>query len=165
MPSTATHSRSIANPLDRVENLAESLSWNLDRTSDCEIVMAVGGGWADLNISLIWREDLESLHFCCTPELRVPGKRRDEVLRLVSLINAQLMQGHIDMWADGTIIYRNALLLSGGAEANDAQCRAMVALGVDAMHHYFPAFNFVIWAGLDAEKALESALLETMGEA
>jgi hypothetical protein len=33
------------------------------------------------------------------------------------------------------------------------------------MHHYYPAFNFVIWAGLDAEKALESALLETVGEA
>ena len=165
MTATANISRPIANPLDRVERLAETRSWNLDRTNDNEIVIAVGGGWSDFNISLTWRDDLESLHFCCMPELRVPGKRRDEALRLVSLINAQLMHGHIDMWTDGTILYRNTLLLTGGAEANDSQCEMMVSLGVDAMHHYYPAFNFVIWGGLDAEKALECALLETMGEA
>jgi len=165
MSTTATELRHYSNPLDRMERLAEKRSWNLDRTNDNEIVMAVGGGWSDLNISLTWRDDLESLHFCCMPELRVPGKRRDEVMRLVSLINSQLMQGHLDMWSDGTIVYRNALCLAGGAEANDQQCEAMVALGVEAVHHYYPAFNFVIWAGLDAEKALESAMLETVGEA
>ncbi|MEO9166996.1 MAG: YbjN domain-containing protein, partial [Aestuariivirga sp.] len=143
MTATANLSRPLANPLDRLERLAETRSWHLDRTNDNEIVMEVGGGWSDLNISLTWRDDLESLHFCCMPELRVPGKRRDEALRLVSLINAQLMHGHIDMWTDGTIVYRNTLLLTGGAEANDSQCEAMVSLGVDAVHHYYPAFNFV----------------------
>ena len=165
MSATSTQASNFSNPLDRMERLAETLSWQLDRTNVNEIIMAVDGGWADLNISLTWREDLESLHFCCMPELRVPGKRRDEMLRLVSMINAQLLQGHIDMWADGTIVYRNALNLSGGAQANDQQCEAMVALGVDAVHHYYPAFNFVIWGGLDADKALASALLETVGEA
>ena len=165
MSATQTLARTVSNPLDRMERLAETLSWQLDRTNDNEIIMAVGGGWADLNISLTWRDDLESLQFCCMPELRVPGKRRDEVLRLVSLINAQLLHGHIDMWTDGTIVYRNALLLAGGAEANDQQCEAMVSIGVDAVHHYYPAFNFAIWGGLSAEKALECALLETMGEA
>lgn len=165
MTATSTHIRNFVNPLDRMEQLAETLSWQLDRTNDNEITMAVGGGWSDLNISLTWRDDLESLHFCCIPELRVPGICRDEVLRLVCLINAQLLQGHIDMWADGTIVYRNALLLAGGAEANDQQCQAMVALGVDAVHSYYPAFNFAIWGGLSAEKALECALLKTMGEA
>jgi hypothetical protein len=165
MPALSSAARHYSNPLDRLERLAEARSWNLDRTNDNEIVMAIGGSWSDLTISLTWRDDLESLHFCCMPELRVPGKRRDEALRLVSLINSQLMQGHLDIWADGTIAYRNALLLTGGAEANDQQCEAMVALGVEAVHHYYPAFNFVIWAGLDAEKALESAMLETVGEA
>ncbi len=165
MNTAATDLRHNSNPLDRMERLAEKRSWSLDRTNDNEIVMAVGGSWSDLNISLTWRDDLESLHFCCMPEMRVPEKRRDEVMRLITLINSQLMQGHLDLWADGTIVYRNSLCLAGGAEANDQQCEAMVALGVEAVHHYYPAFNFVIWAGLDAEKALASALLETVGEA
>jgi len=165
MSATEHHARSFSNPLDRMERLAEKRSWSLDRTNDNEIVMAVGGGWSDINISLTWRDDLESLHFCCMPDLRVPGARRDEVMRLLSLINSQLMQGHLDMWTDGTIVYRNALCLAGGAEANDAQCEAIVALGVEAVPHYYPALNFVIWGGLDAEKALESAMLVTVGEA
>ena len=41
----------------------------------------------------------------------------------------------------------------------------MIGLGVDAMHTYYPAFNFVIWAGQSADEALANALLETMGEA
>ncbi len=160
----ATH-REAPNPLDRVERIAESRSWHLDRTNDHEVIMLVGGGWADLTLSLTWRDDLESLHFACTIDMKVPDKRRDEVTRLLTMINAQLVQGHFDLWDNGTIIYRYTLLLAGGAEANDEQCEAIIHTGVESMHTYYPAINFVIWAGQSAEESLKNALLETMGEA
>jgi hypothetical protein len=153
------------NPLDRVERLAESHDWNIDRTNDHEVVMQVAGGWADLNLSFTWRDDLESLQFACVLDLRVPAKRLEEVAKLLSIINAQIIHGHFDLWADGSIVYRNALLLAGGAEANDAQCETMIRIGVDAAQRYYPAIQFVVWAGHSAEDALQSALLETMGEA
>jgi hypothetical protein len=62
-------------------------------------------------------------------------------------------------------VYRYALLLAGGAEANDAQCEAVIRIGVEASQRYYPAIQFVVWAGHSAEDALQSALLETMGEA
>jgi hypothetical protein len=71
MAATATEHRNSKNPLDRVERLAESREWHLDRTNDHEVVMLVGGGWADLSISLTWRDDMESLHFAVTPDLNV----------------------------------------------------------------------------------------------
>jgi hypothetical protein len=153
------------NPLDRLEQLAESHSWRMDRTNDHEVVMMVAGSWSDLNISLTWRDDHESLHFACSPDVKVPEPRRAEVTKLLNLINAQLLHGHFDLWSDGTILYRDALLLMGGAEVNDAQCEVLIRTGVDATHTYYPAINFVIWAGHSAERALQSALLETMGEA
>ena len=153
------------NPLDRVERLAESHHWSVDRTNDHEVVMLVGGGWADLNLSFTWRDDLESLHFACVLDLRVPQKRRDEVAKLLAIINAQMMHGHFDLWADGAIVYRYALVLAGGAEANDAQCESVIGMGVNAAQRYYPAIQFVVWAGHSAEEALQSALLETMGEA
>jgi len=36
---------------------------------------------------------------------------------------------------------------------------------VEACERYFPAFQFVIWAGKSAESAIESSLFETMGHA
>jgi hypothetical protein len=156
----------LSNPLDRVERIAERQEWTLDRPSSDEIVMAVSGGWCDLSLNMSWRDDLESLFMHGAYELKVPEKRQDEVARLLSLINARQMHGHFDFWAaDGTIIYRNSLLLAGGAEANDGQCEGMIRLAVDTCQRYYPAIQFVIWAGHSAEQALDSALLETHGEA
>ncbi len=165
MRAVETTQRQGPNPLDRVERLAEARSWHMDRTNDHEVLMLVGGGWADFNVSLTWRDDLESLHFACTLDLKVPDKRRDEVAKLLAMINAQLIHGHYDLWADGSIVYRYALLLAGGAEANDAQCESIIRGGIETTQTYYPAVQFVIWAGHTAEEALKSALLETMGEA
>ena len=165
MPAAESVNRNNQNPLDRVERLAESRCWHSDRTNDHEVLMLVGGSWADMNVSFTWRDDLESLHFACTLDLKVPDKRRAEVAKLLALINAQLVHGHYDLWADGAIVYRYALLLSGGAFANDAQCEEMIRIGVRTTHTYYPAIQFVIWAGHSAPDALKNALLETMGEA
>ncbi len=154
------------NPLDRVERLAESRRWPLDRTSEDEVVMSVAGGWCDLTLSLSWRDDLESLQTVCALDLKVPEARQTEVMRLICLVNARLMQGHFDFWAQGgTILFRDNLSLAGGAEANDAQCDSMIRSGLDNCQRYYPAIQFVIWAGQSAEKAIENALLDTQGEA
>jgi hypothetical protein len=41
----------------------------------------------------------------------------------------------------------------------------MIQLALAACERYFPALQFVIWAGRSAGEALDSSLLETMGEA
>jgi hypothetical protein len=62
-------------------------------------------------------------------------------------------------------LFRNGLLLTGGAQATEAQCEALIDLALDACERYFPAFQFVIWAGKSADDAMRSCLIETMGEA
>lgn len=154
------------NPLDRVERLAERHHWPLDRMSEHEAVMTVSGGWCNLDLSLAWRDDLELLQSACTFDLRVPEARQTEVMRLICLINARLMQGHFDFWAkDGTILFRDTLSLAGGAEANEAQCDGLIRDGLDNCQRYYPALQLVIWAGQTSEQALDNALLETAGEA
>jgi hypothetical protein len=166
MTTTTSFYDSHLNPLDRMERLAEIKHWSVDRLSEEEVLMTVTGGWCDLNLSLSWRDDLESLLVGAAYDIKVPGKRRDEVSRLLNQINNRLIHGHFDFWeVDGMIIYRHALLLAGGAEANDAQCEALVRIALDACQKFYPAIQFVIWAGHTAEQALDSALLETRGEA
>ena len=156
----------LPNPLDRVERLAEARHWAFDRATPSEVTMRIEGGWSDLTVSLNWRDDLETLHVAATFEVKVPPARRDETSRLIARINEQQLHGHFDLWtADGSLVYRNNLLLTGGAEANDAQCETLIRLAVETCERYFPAVQFVVWAGRNAEEALESSLLETVGEA
>jgi hypothetical protein len=154
------------NPLDRVQRLAELRRWPMDRTSDDEVVMRISGGWCNLNLSLYWRDDLEDLQVICAYDVKVQAANQLEVMRLFSLINAQLVHGHFDVWpSDGSVTFRHSLILAGGAEANDAQCDALILASVNACQRYYPALQFVMWAGHTAEAAIENALLETHGEA
>lgn len=166
MPAVLSLLQEQPNPLDRVEELATANDWLIERVGDDEINMVVEGTWSDLHLCANWRPDLEGLHVACTFDLKVPRIHREEVLRLSALINEQLYFGHFDVWRqEGVVVFRNGLLLTGGAEASRAQCESLIRLAVETCERYFPAFQFVIWAGKEAEEALQSSLIETVGEA
>jgi hypothetical protein len=154
------------NPIDRVERIAAVRDWPLDRTTEDEATLVVECADFDFHVTLNWREELETLHVASSFDMKIALPRRDEVGRLLSLINEQLMHGHFDQWREnGCIVYRHSLVLAGGAEANDAQCEAMIELAVTNCERFYPAVQFVVWAGRSAEDALAGCLFETAGEA
>lgn len=166
MALQALESEELSNPLDRVERIAEAYQWAFSRTDSREVMMEVSGGWSDMTISLNWRDEFEILHMAVSLEVKVPPARRDEVAKLLARINEQLLVGHFDLWhSDGSLLFRNSLLLSGNAEANDPQCEALIRFAVETCERYFPAVQFVVWAGQSASDALEAAMIETWGEA
>ena len=86
--------------------------------------------------------------------------------QLISLINEQMWVGHFDLWSqDGLVMYRHALVLAGGVEASSRQCEALLGTALDACERYFPAFQFVVWAGKTAREAIDAAMFDTAGEA
>ena len=96
----------------------------------------------------------------------VPEARRGEIYRLLAMVNEQLWLGHFDLWSEeGLVMYRDGLVLSGGAEASGRQCEALLENAVSAAERYYPAFQFVIWAGKTAREAMDATLFETAGEA
>ncbi len=155
-----------SHPLDKIEHIASLQEWSFDRSADDEINITVSGHWADYHLSFNWRDDLEGLHLACAFDLKVTPARRDEIYRLIAIVNEQLWLGHFDIWAqEGVLMFRNCLLLAGGADVTNAQCEALLQMSVEACERYFPAFQFVIWAGKSAEEAIESSLFETVGHA
>jgi hypothetical protein len=166
MPSLQSRTQDSSNPLDRVERLAHAHDWFVDRAGDDEVSLLVSATWGDLHLCLNWRDDIEGLHLACTFDQRIPQPRREDVARLLSLVNEQLYFGHFDIWRqDGSIVFRNGLTLAGGAELNEAQCKTLISIAIEACERYYPALQFVIWAGKSAEEAIASSLLETVGEA
>ena len=80
------------------------------------------------------------------------------------MINEQLWVGHFDLWIqDGMVMFRHALVLAGGVEASDRQCEALLGSALDACERYFPAFQFVVWAGKSAREALERRHVRDLG--
>lgn len=154
------------NPVDLVERMASLNDWSFERSGDCEISLSIAGRWTDYHVSFQWMGEIEALHLACAFDIKVPEARRPEVLKLLAMVNEQLWVGHFDFWTDeGMVMYRNALLLAGGATASGRQCEALLKSALDAAERCFPAFQFVIWAGKTAKEAMDATLFETAGEA
>ena len=153
-------------PLDVVEHMAAGNNWPFERAGEDEIALVVHGRWTNYQVSFTWMRDIEALHLACAFDMKVPELRLLEVQQLIALINEQLWIGHFDVWTqNGVVMFRHALLLAGGAAASNSQCEAVLGTALDASERYFPAFQFVVWAGKSAREAMESAMFETSGEA
>jgi hypothetical protein len=154
------------NPLDVVEGVAAVNGWSFERATEDEITLVVAGHWTDYQVSYTWMDDIEALHLACAFDLKVPEARRGEVQQLLSLINEQMWVGHFDLWPqDGLVMYRHALVLAGGVAASGRQCESVLSMAVEASERYFPALQYVLWAGKTARDALDAAMFETSGEA
>jgi hypothetical protein len=154
-----------SNPVDMIEFVAATNDWTFERSGEDEIAMTVEGSWTDYNVSFSWMEECEALHLACAFDLKIPDIRVNEVIRLLSQVNGQTLMGHFDLWRrEDVVIFRQSLLLAGGAEPTNQQVEVLLSSALDACETYFQAFQFVVWSGLDAKSAMEAVLFETVGE-
>ncbi len=156
----------IPNPLDTIEKVVSAESWPFDRNGEDELNISVSGQWCEYQLTFNWREDLEALHLACAFDMRVPDSRRAEIHALLAMINEQMWIGHFDLWSDeGIVLFRHGMLMHGGANVNGEQCEALVRLAVEACERYYPAFQFVLWAGKSATDAVASCMFDVEGHA
>jgi len=159
-----TDSRS--NPIAVVEEIAAFNDWTFERSGIDEVTILAKGVWADYELSFTWMNQIEALHLACAFDMKIPEARLAEVQRLIAAINEQLWVGHFDLWTStGLLMYRQALVLPNGIIASEAQCETMFVGAVQACERYYPAFQFVVWAGKTASEVMGAALFDTVGEA
>ena len=153
-------------PVDVIEQVAHTNDWAFERSGDDEISISVAGTWTDYQVSFSWMEDFEALHLACAFDIKVPEARALEIMRLLSLINEQMLFGHFDLWEqEGAIMFRQSLLLAGGAEPTSQQVEVLLSSALEACECYYQSFQFVVWSGTSAKDALASVLFETEGNA
>ncbi len=152
--------------MDTVERLAAFHDWSFDRDDEDEISISVEGRSATFHVAFTWLPDIEALHVGCAFDLKVTERRRPAMLALVALINEHLWVGHFDLWSgEDVVMFRHALLMTGGADSDGRQCEAILKTAVSACDRYYQAFQLVLWAGKQPREALDCALFETQGEA
>jgi len=154
------------NPLEVVEDIARTNAWPFERQVEDEISFLIAGSCANYQVSFTWMSAIEVLHLSCAFDLKPPGARRSAVQELVTSINEQLWLGHFDIWVkDGVVLFRHAIPLAGGLAVSPAQCQVILGSAVDSCERYYPAFQYVAWAGKSAGDAMNSVMMQTVGEA
>ncbi|MBC8129086.1 MAG: YbjN domain-containing protein [Rhizobiaceae bacterium] len=154
------------NPVDVIELVAANRDWAFERHCDDEIAMSVEGVFSEYAVTFAWLPDNEALHLGCAFDMTIPEHRRVEMLRLLARINEQLLIGHFDLWpTEGAIMFRHALLLSGGADPTSQQAERLLGSALETCERFYQAFHFVVWANKDADDALVCSLFETVGNA
>ncbi len=155
-----------SNPIDLVDEISSRNDWAAERTSADELTLTVIGQWCDYNVSLNWRDDLETLHIACAFDAKVPDNRLPEVYRLVAQINEQLWLGHFELWSgSGLIVFRHAALVGEGETMSFEHAEAISEAALEECERFYPVFQFVLWGGKSPTEAIAAALIDTHGEA
>jgi len=153
----------IDDPLENVELAASIQNWTFDRT-DNEVSIIANGKHNNYQLSVSLQNNSNGLNVICGFDLRFNKKNKFQILKLVSSINAQLWLGHFDVWdKEGLIVYRNSSILE--KSPNLKTIETLLNDAVSSIDLYFPAFQYILWAGKDSEEALQTVLFETRGEA
>lgn len=149
------------NPLDTFWRIAIGEGYDKERISTRELHISVPGLWCDHHIALSWSAADEELQLILAFDTRVPGGRTDTLCRLMSLLNERVAVGHFDFWQkDEALVYRHSMSLAGEARLSADQAMAMVASALAAADKGYPACQYVIWAGMNPQEALDTALME-----
>ncbi|OYY38260.1 MAG: hypothetical protein B7Y08_23350 [Rhodospirillales bacterium 24-66-33] len=161
-----TRLKSDLNPLEMIEKVVSANDWPFDRTSDREIAVEVAGRWCDYRMFFSWRDDVEALHFTCAYDVRIPAERHSDIHGLLALINEKMWLGHFDLWTEeGLPMFRHAIPLRGTKGLMAEQLNDLVEVAITESERFYPAFQYVIWAGKSPADALTASILETVGEA
>ncbi len=153
----------IDDPLENVELAASIQNWIFDRTGN-EVSIIANGKHNNYQLSVSLQNNSNGLNVICGFDLRFNKKNKFQILKLVSSINAQLWLGHFDVWdKEGLIVYRNSSILE--KSPNLKTIETLLNDAVSSIDLYFPAFQYILWAGKDSEEALQTVLFETRGEA
>jgi len=158
-------------PIDTLEHYFRSHDWNFEREGDEEIMASFKGSWSEYELRGLWRADDQVLQFIAMTGISTGASAnadRAAIYELLGLINEQLWIGHFELWsADGTILFRHAMLLDGSDEPGLSlpQAHGLVDAAIEECERYYPAFQFALWGGKSPRDALAAALTDTEGEA
>ncbi len=155
----------IAESLDSAEAVLVSESRPFERV-DNEIHFSASISYTELHGHISVREDKSSFGFAYIFEQKVPQNKRADVAALICLLNEALWIGHFEInTAEDNILWRYTISLIARNDPEPAEIAAIMAAGVEACEKFYPAFNFMLWAGKTPEQAAQAALFETAGEA
>lgn len=154
------------NPLEVIEQIVAANDWPFDRSREDELAVTIAGTWCEYHMYFSWRDDFRALQMTCAFDFRVNERVRTSVCELLSMINERMWIGHFDLYSEeGYPMFRHTALLRGGWDTGSSQFEDMIEIALNECERFYPAFQFVMWAGKTPQQAVTACMFETAGQA
>lgn len=151
--------------LDSIEAVLVSQNRPFERLEQ-EIHFSASTSYTEMHGHFSIRDDKTSCALSYIFEQKVPNGRRADVHALICILNETMWLGHYEINSlEENIVWRHTISLIGRQEPEPQELAAIMAAGAEACERFYPAFNFLLWAGKSPQQAAQAALFETLGEA
>lgn len=155
-----------ANPIDMVENIFASKSYELERRNANEVVVEIQGKWTNLLLFFAWEASMKCLHMSCLMDIDNTNDDRSKIFELLALVNENLWVGHFSYWTEQNMpVFKHSVFLNYGEEFFEHKIAQMIDVAVKECERFYPVFKVVLTKGMEPKDALYPMLMETIGQA
>lgn len=154
------------NPIDIVENIFSTQSYELERRSINEVVVEVQGKWNNMLLFFAWEANMQCLHFSCLMDIESTIEDRSKIFELLAMANEELWVGHFSYWTEQNIpVFKHSILLNERDEDISSKVSQVIDIAIKECERMYPVFKVVLTKGMEPKQALYPMMMETVGQA
>lgn len=153
------------NPIDVVENIFSSRSFELERRSINEVVVEVQGKWNNTLLFFAWEANMQCMHLSCLMDIETKIEDRSKIFELLALVNEELWVGHFSYWTEQNIpVFKHSVILNDGEDI-ESKISQIIDIAIKECERMYPIFKVVLTKGMDPKQALYPMMMATVGQA
>ena len=153
------------NPIDVVENIFSSRSFELERRSINEVVVEVQGKWNNMLLFFAWEANMQCMHLSCLMDIETKIEDRSKIFELLALVNEELWVGHFSYWTEQNIpVFKHSVILNDGEDI-ESKIYQIIDIAIKECERMYPIFKVVLTKGMDPKQALYPMMMATVGQA
>ncbi|MDE2335878.1 MAG: YbjN domain-containing protein [Alphaproteobacteria bacterium] len=155
------------NPVDMVEELAETKGWEFVRHDDCTLDLSLPGQVANIGVSLEWQDEFSALLISCALPVKISAANYELAAVALEKINQNLWLGHFDLSHQDLLpTFRHTLLLRMIPTGIAIDLVADVLdIAVAECNRFHSTFRLAAAGDVRLHDDLSAAVFETVGEA
>ena len=155
-----------SNPIDLVENIFSSRSFELERRNSDEVVVEVQGKWSNMLLFFAWEAGMQCMHVSCLMDIENKLENRSKIFELLALINEELWVGHFSYWTEqNTPVFKHSIFMRRDEENAEENLEQLIDIAIKECERMYPIFKVVLTKGMEPQQALYPMLMETAGRA
>ena len=154
------------NPIDMVESIFSTRSFEYERRNINEVVVEVQGKWANMLLFFAWEASMKCLHMSCLMDVENSMEDRSKMFELLALVNENLWVGHFSYWTEQNMpVFKHSVFLNHEEEYFEHKISQMIDIAINECERIYPVFKVVMTKGMSPQEALYPIMMETVGQA
>ena len=163
---TAQNLATINNPIDMVESIFSTKSFEYERRNINEVVVEVQGKWTNMLLFFAWEASMKCLHMSCLMDVENSIEDRSKMFELLALVNENLWVGHFSYWTEQNMpVFKHSVFLNHEEEYFEHKISQLIDIAINECERIYPVFKVVMTKGMSPKEALYPIMMETVGQA